>query len=239
MGSGGSIDATCDMTIEAIPTSVNIAAPPGIPAGTAQIAFPATNVLPLLTNDAFTRVILSDADGRRFHSMSLDSPITNSPVIVQDTDPTSIPAEILASPGPVRIETLESRYTYFLTVRPQFNRPPIVSVVVMFNRGYSLDEERLFPAVPGTGIDQIVLDLSVASSPAPLIREGNYLFHTNQCQWYRIVDVSPDPFTISSTVTVTVDRPLENFPNDVSNPGQPNGTQRVIFLPGIVEIYEL
>lgn len=145
--------------------------------------------------------------------------------------------------------------------------PPEVTVVLFFNRSFDPSAEEVYlanfcgedddPTTDGfTGVQAIerlnmnepelppdVVRVAWSSDPTqepkPLIRENNYLFDARNVIWYKIVHIGTEttaPGGGFKRVDITVDRPIE-IRTRVS--ADPNDAGRVMFLPGIVQLFEL
>ena len=139
---------------------------------------------------------------------------------------------------------------------------PQVTVVMMFNRSFDPSDEEIYFANFGasdpatmtgfTGetavagllqpdIVRVAWNRNPLAEPPPLIREGNYLFDARNVIWYQILNVSGETDVTVGTETfkqvdITVDRAVE-----IRTPATARAVDvgRVIFLKGIVDIFEI
>lgn len=140
----------------------------------------------------------------------------------------------------IRIETLEQRYSYLLTVRRQIaSDVASVDVVVFFRRNYDPELEAIHN-VTGfvTGNTKCRLHLNGNISPPPLLKRGGYLFDSIHARWYRIQRIEDDSF---SDALITLDQPIIEGINpsgdDSTDPS--NQMSGIILMPNVVQVYPL
>jgi hypothetical protein len=91
------------------------------------------------------RIVFFDATGRR----SIARPIIQTPTAaaVGTTVTCAPPLPAGFTPVKVRVESLERRYSYLLSVRRKAGRPANVDVVVFFRRRFAVEDEQVYSAV--------------------------------------------------------------------------------------------
>lgn len=138
-----------------------------------------------------------------------------------------LPPEIdsLGELGPVRLETRIYRYTCIVSIPAVRTGDPRAQVAVVFNRQFSIASEQLYSYTFGANRSLLSVDISNGS---PLIAEGNYLFEAVTGTWHQILSVSVS----GTTATVAL---LTFIPDYV----QPNAAGYVMFLPGVVKVFEV
>ncbi|MEW4489070.1 hypothetical protein AB1L42_13395 [Thalassoglobus sp. JC818] len=203
------------------------------------IPFPATPPSPNY------RMVLVGAGGERTAISGLLSRTNQTITLSETTLPTFISAA--AIPSTVRIENFTPRYTYLMTVRQLGAEvPPIVTVVMLFNRSFSPDDEQVYEANFGNssytedgdvtgaiGFDQV--KISWAGLKKPLLREGNYIFDARNVLWYKMADISVNEAGEFAVITLT--ESVQSLTVDTGTPA--NSVGRAILMPGIVDIFEL
>src|SRR5262249_42071308 len=132
--------------------------------------------------------------------------------------------------GKVRIELLERRYTWLLTVRQNSTTSANVDVVVFFGRTMEniTTDELLYNAVFTQGSTQVQVQYptgnnSVTNLPLkPYMRRGSYVLDVNNAFWYRINNVSDvvNSGTGWEQVNLTLEVPA-NASNNASLPQAP------------------
>jgi hypothetical protein len=142
----------------------------------------------------------------------------------------TLPAEFTASSGAirtVRIETYVPRYSYLLTIRRDSTGAATISCPIFFNRSFSTLDERVFDASiykNSSGLGQV--DVTWTSTPDPLSTEGNYVFDAINGYWYKIVTA-----TINSGAASLI---LDRTPTTSGS-----SSTGVMFLPGIVKVFDM
>lgn len=134
----------------------------------------------------------------------------------------------------VRVEVFERRYTWLITARRSSTGHTRAQCVILFNRSLNPNDEYLYEVTSGGAAGSTGIRVEWQSTePDPLIREGNYLFDAQNALWYRIQQADVD--TTARRADITLDRPAERaFGSvDASNRGD------VMFMPGIIDIFEL
>lgn len=189
------------------------------------------------------RVVVKSLDGRRAASRSISNRSGQTINLSGGNLPGWLdsPGEV----GSVRVESFNTRYSYFITVRRPgaFDKPTITAVMV-FNRSFALDDEEVYDANfgnsgytddttvqdGGLGTDQIKVAWD-GENKAPLMREGNYVFDARNALWYQITNIQRDD--ANENAVITVDRSIEVLTTSSQ------GLGRAIFMPGIVKVFEL
>lgn len=142
--------------------------------------------------------------------------------------------------GRVVIERTRSNdFNWMLTVRRELDgRATGVDVVIRFNNGVSVDDERVFKTVAGGGFNRNSFSIRIVTQSGldgngdpmePFLRRGGYALDVDNARWYRISDFEVLDDTQTEVTFETT--PVENTPNDAIG--------NVIFLPGIVDVFPL
>ncbi len=216
-----------------------------------SVTFPASVPLESV-NATDQRLVVVSADGTQSASRSINN-ISGQTIFVPAGQ--NFPANLnsLAEVSTVRVEAFAPRYSYILTVRrPDEYVQPKVSAVILFNRSFSFEDEEVFKANFGNSgyDDEAEVDatsiplassmtanqvlISWAGKKQPLLREGNYLFDAREAIWYRMSVITLEPNF--ERALITLDRAVEQI---TVKTGNSSDVGRAIFLPGIVEIFEL
>ncbi len=221
---------------------------PGPPVTPAFITFP-----PNIPMDSIAstdqRVVLVSPDG----TQSITRPIATVSGQTINLGGADLPANLNSASevGTVRVEVFSPRYSYILTVRrPDEYVQPKVSAVILFNRSFSFEDEEVIKANFGNSAydDDAEVDatshapsmtenqvlISWAGKKQPLLREGNYIFDAREVLWYQMSVISID--ATNERALITLERAVEEITVDT---GMASDVGRAIFLPGIVEIFEL
>lgn len=103
---------------------------------------PASSLLPIAP---FTRAVIWDQNGKNSVIRYLTAAPNTNPPTVTWTDPIAITATF--QPSRVRVEQLERRYTWLLSVRRGAGGSAQVDCVVSFRRALTTADERVWPAV--------------------------------------------------------------------------------------------
>ena len=103
---------------------------------------PASSLLPIAP---FTRVVIWDQDEKRSVIRYLTAASSTNPPTVTWTDPIAVSTAF--QPSRVRVEQLERRYTWLLSVRRGAGGSAQVDCVVSFRRVLTTADERVWPAV--------------------------------------------------------------------------------------------
>ncbi|WP_437225253.1 type IV pilus modification PilV family protein [Planctomicrobium sp. SH661] len=177
-------------------------------------------------NPPVARVVAVSPDGRRSQAAYIlqnsgNTLRVNSLVLTNNTTPGPISAGTI---GPVRLETFDRRYTWMGTVERQPDGVSQVQIAVFFNRGFRPADEQVYQYVRQSAD---TADITVPSgTPAPFISEGGYVFDVATVKFHRILSVSG-----STTKRIVVSPSLDTT--------LPNNRTYMIFLPGIVRVYDL
>ena len=207
-----------------------------------------------------SRVVLTD-DSARTSQVRTITGIAPGPVISW-TNP--LPGGFTITK--VRVQIQERRYTWLLTVRKSdFGNPMSLSasvdVVVFFNRSATQEDEIVYPALFGRGIDGQfgvagfdddnngtdddvsefgwlgsddlrTLAVTWSSLPDPLLKKGGYVFDAQNSYWYRIQDVTESQ--TSARAELTLDRDIVAFSNAGTSPAG-----GAILMRGVVDVFPL
>lgn len=173
------------------------------------------------------RIILFSANGRTSTTRTVTN-ITGSNISWSDGDPTTL-ADNLPSTGygtiqRYRLESIDPRYSWLLTVRkPEIDsngRRASVDVVVFHRRAFSAAQEQIYGANLGTG--GTTCTVTIPAGTKPFLKKGGFLFDAKHAHWYRILNVVE-----GASPVVEIDRPAVQ------------ATDRVMAMPGIVDVYRL
>ncbi|MEW4530359.1 hypothetical protein [Maioricimonas sp. JC845] len=185
------------------------------------------------SSSAPTRVVVTSFDGTRSVVRLNGVSVSTNSVMWSDALPASLDSANEVSS--VRVETFERRYTWLITARRSSTGHTKAQCVVLFNRSLNPNDEYLYQVTAGAaGATTISLQWR-SDEPEPLIREGNYLFDGANALWYRIQSIDAiDTMSSPRTATISLDRPAElDFGTAADSRGG------VMFMPGIIDIFEL
>lgn len=150
----------------------------------------------------------------------------------------------------VRLQRLEPRYSWFLTVRKKSLQHASVDIVVAFRRSYLYQDELAFGATIATHVtydhdsdattpditepNRVIRGVNFAEydlllDGGPEIRRGEFLMDIENARWYRIQDYDVDAGTI------TVDMPIIDNGSATSTPGPGH----IMFFPRVIDIFPL
>ena len=173
-----------------------------------------------------SRIVLFDATGKNSQTrivMNIASPT----VTWSASDP--LPGGFI--PAQARVETLEQRYTWMLTVRRSTNGQANVDVTVFFRRPIVANpqDEQVYVA-SGRGLQFTV---QYGGLTKPFAKKGGFLFDTSYAHWYRILDITNDTGT-QFTVLVDGQRPQ-------SETIAPTGSNEfgAVFMRGVVDVFPI
>ncbi len=173
-----------------------------------------------------SRIVLLDATGKNSQTRIITA-IANPTVTWAATDP--LPATFQAAQA--RVETLEQRYTWMLTVRRSTNGQANVDVTVFFRRPITANpqDEQVYVA-SGAG-SQFTVQYSGLNKP--FAKKGGFLFDTSYGHWYRILDITNDN---GSQFTVLVDSQRPQ-----SETIAPTGSNQfgAVFMRGVVDVFPI
>jgi hypothetical protein len=144
------------------------------------------------------------------------------------------------TPGRVRIEAQERRYTWLATVRRTGGSAAEVDIVVFFRRGFGAmgvtqsfdNDERLYDVDFVAGSSLVAVRYP-PNDPAqkPFMRKGGYVFDAANAFWYRIQNVQADDRAGRATLT------LES-PAFLSSPN--NALRRKAMFPkSVVDVFPI
>jgi Tfp pilus assembly protein PilV len=173
-----------------------------------------------------SRIVMLDATGKNSQTRIITT-IASPTVTWAASDP--LPATF--TPVQARVETLEQRYTWMLTVRRSTNGQANIDVTVFFRR----------PVVAGSPDEQLYLAQGAGSQftvqygglPKPFLKKGGFMFDTSYAHWYRILDITNDTGT-QVTVQVDSQRPQ-------SETIAPTGSNQfgAVFMRGVVDVFPI
>lgn len=205
------------------------AVPSGISGTT--VSFPTS--IDLSAVNATYRVVVISANLRKSAVRNVATAPTGNTITLNSALPTDL--NELDEVSTVRLEYFNSRYTWLLSVSPLGRQ-----CVIFFNRSFNPDDEHVYPyTINDAAGDRVTLNGIDWTTPKPLIREGNFVFDTVTCRWHRMIDVS----ITGSSATVVLDRGLEGA-HESADPSDdsvtlPTAFGGLIFMPGIVHVFDL
>lgn len=177
------------------------------------------------------RLTLLSLDGTK--SVSRLGTISGTTFTKSTTEPNIPSAFGLSNVSRAILEANESRYTWIITC-PASGTTPAASCAVFFRRGYDPDEEFIYTKTGGgspltANSPTVTINWDTTTDPAPLLREGNFLFDAQFALWYRIRSYSESVSGTTGTATIEIDQPIPS--------GKVGGG---IILPhGLVDVFEL
>ncbi|MFG0334114.1 MAG: hypothetical protein ACF8TS_12185 [Maioricimonas sp. JB049] len=185
------------------------------------------------TSSAPTRVVVTSFDGTQ--SVVRTNGVSVSTRTVDWTGDLPPSLDTVNKVSRVRVETFERRYTWLITARRGASGHTKAQCVILFNRSLNPNDEYLYEVTAGAAGGTSITVTWRSDEPKPLIREGNYAFDAANALWYRIQSIdSINTMSDHRTATITVGRPIElAFGTGGSSRGG------VMFLPGIIDIFEL
>ena len=172
-----------------------------------------------------TRVVAISPDGRRSVSAFVSAPSSTSTVRVQGVllAGSTSPGDYTSTIGQMRLEVFERRYTWLGTVQRESGGGANLQIAVCFNRSFRAADEQLYQYTLPTGsLDTLQVQWSGSE---PYIVKGGYAFDAGSVTFRRIIDLKKS----ASSAIVVLDKQLE----------QTNGPFRVMFMPGILQVYEM
>ncbi len=146
------------------------------------------------------------------------------------------------STAQVRLQRLEDRYSWFLTVRKSTLQHASVDVVVAFRRSYLYQDELAFDAIIQsrtasgdlnkviTGVDLLQYDALLDGQPET--SRGQFVMDIENARWYRIQSVDEQA---NGTFNITDDTPLVN--DGAANPQ--TGLGHIMFFPRVIDVFPL
>lgn len=192
-------------------------------------------------------VILSD-DGRRSLALDIDVPnsgvLPNNQIQVDGTLPADLDQIIPGEIGSVRIETYEQRYSWLMTVHLGPRGQAQIDGVIFHNRSFNPDDEAPVaaefhgPAAGGYNLTQAMITWPAGRSGGnPPVKEGSYIYDSNNAHWYRIQKIeSIDNTSATRTATLTLNTSV-TVPT--SQEVAPNYDGRAILFPNIISVFHL
>lgn len=232
-----------------------------------SVTFPAGTDLTGLTGGTF-RIVLTSTDGSKTIYRLLNTNATaGTTVTLSSGEPipnqaTSFP-QVGGNPdvGLARVEVLNRRFSWFLTVRNSGSEPEIKCVVV-FNRDLGSASEHVYDSnyananididADGTedsiqhGLgarnDWVKITWDPATEPEPLLKAGNWLFDARTVSWYRVQQIQAvNDSTAPYWAVLILDKSVRDAtPDDSAGPpSNANPPGRTILMPGIIEVFDL
>ncbi len=192
-------------------------------------------------------VILSD-DGRRSLALDIDVPnsgvLPNNQIQIDGTLPADLDQIIPGEIGSVRIETYEQRYSWMMTVHLGPRGQAQIDGVIFYNRSFNPDDEAPVaaefhgPAAGGYNLTQAMITWPAGRSGGnPPVKEGSYIYDSNNAHWYRIQKIeSIDNTSATRTATLTLNTSV-TVPT--SQEVAPNYDGRAILFPNIISVFHL
>lgn len=192
-------------------------------------------------------VILSD-DGRRTLALNIDVPnsglLPNNQIQVDGTLPADLDQIALGEIGSVRIEAYEQRYSWMMTVHLGPRGQAQIDGVIFHNRSFNPDDEAPVgaefhgPAAGGYNLTQAMITWPAGRSGGnPPIKEGGYIYDSNNAHWYRIQKIeSIDDTSATRTATLTLNTTV-TVPT--TQEVTPDYDGRAILFPNIISVFHL
>ena len=178
------------------------------------------------------RAIVFDAEGTQSQARVLTAADANAtaPTITWND---ALPARI-GTPGKVRIDVQEAKYTWMLTVRRQPLGKADVDVVIFDKRSFSAEDEQVYSRTTSKPVftsDPKTADKAHVQFPSdkrPHLKKGGYVLDVAQARWYRIQGIRE-----VDAGGGKIEAELQ-----LNQPASGNGNA-AIFLPGIVDVYPI
>lgn len=206
------------------------------------------------------RVVLLSEDGRRAYGLTVNTNVVvnaslaPNEIQVNGTLPSDFdeikPADplngILGEISTVRIDTYQQRYTWLMTVHLGPRGEAQIDCIIFHNRSFNpLDEEPVAaefhgPNASGTYRQDQAMITWPASRAAgnPPVKEGGYIYDSNNAHWYRIQKIESinntslttrsAVLTLNTSVTVTTSQEVT-----------PDYDGQAILFPNIVSVFHL
>jgi len=173
--------------------------------------------------NGLSRVVVTSPDGKQSRSATIigasgNALIVNSPLFATTTTPEDITGAI----GKVRIEFFERKFTWLGAV----HRDPAgarIQCAIFYNRSLRLEDEQLYEVSSQPSADTVTY--TIPSGKDPFAPEGGYVFDATMIKFHKIIDSSKGLF--SNQISVSPAFESTNLP------------RRLIFMPGIVQVYEM
>ena len=129
--------------------------------------------------------------------------------------------------GEARIEILEQRYTWMLTVRSSVRS---ADVVVFFRRSFSTEDEQIYPTVfnpifAGKPNRRILITWSGGAANKPSMRRNGFVFDVQNALWYRIHRIENET---ADQAELVLDEVIKR-----------KGRRGAILMRGIVDVYPI
>ncbi|MEO2015605.1 MAG: prepilin-type N-terminal cleavage/methylation domain-containing protein [Fuerstiella sp.] len=129
-----------------------------------------------------------------------------------------------------------------------------IDVVVRFNDGVDVTDERLFQATFLAGTRTVGVRKADGGATEPNIRKGKFIFDANNGVWYRIQDVQEPPLvnppatpwgnydylvTLETSIRASEGAGADGFDDGSLNGSKTNGFGGAMFPAGIVDVYPM
>jgi len=211
--------ATRDTSDFSLPDSWTVAFE-AVPTGVTATSVTFSNIDLSGVNSNF-RVVLGSTDFKNWATRSVQNAGTNTINLTGGNLPGNL--DSAGEVGIARVEFRTNRYTWLTSVNRAANGQTRAQLVVVFNRSFSIDDERAY-SYSGLTTDRTQATVTWGASPVPLIREGNYVLDVGSNRWHKIISPAE-----SSGDTIVVEPAIEGT----------STTGSFVFLPGVIGVYEL
>lgn len=194
------------------------------------------------------RVVLLSDDGRRSIALDIDIPgsgvLPNNQIQLEGTLPADLDQIIPGEIGSVRIETYEQRYSWMMTVHLGPRGQAQIDGVIFHNRSFNPDDEAPVgaefhgPAAGGYNLTQAMITWPAGRSGGnPPVKEGSYIYDSNNAHWYRIQKIeSIDDTSATRTATLTLNTTV-TVPT--TQEVTPDYDGRAILFPNIISVFHI
>lgn len=199
-----SLPDTWNVIETVFPTSY---APSSVPNHT-DIVLPSTidvSTIPIDSSTQISRVVALSPDGRTSAAGTITQAVGNT---------IRVRSPLLDSIGQIRIETFTRRYTWLAAVhRDNTSGTPEYQFAIIFNRRFSIDDEKLYPC-------SFYSDPTVITSNETIPDVG-YVFDTLTVRWHKVVSHTAKEIVITPALEGSIQQ------------------RQMMFLPGIVKVFPL
>lgn len=203
----------------------------------------------------WVRLTLFSANGKS----SVTRNVTNIAGNVISWDDATTSADNLPTTGygsiqRYRLEILDTRYSWLLTVRKVRNQlypgqgPASVDVVVFQNRSFNSKTEQVsdqskYPLSKGENKWGVSIPKTdTAADPKPFLKKGGFVFDAQNAHWYRIVDLVDgvaDPTNPATRIYVDPWNPNHNMLEITLDRPAITASNRLMGLPGVIDVFPI
>lgn len=152
-----------------------------------------------------------------------------------------LPPEFGGAVGRVIVQTKRnSDFSWLLTVRRGGDgRTNGIDVVVMYNDGLDLADERVHVTPPGEGFEVGDFDIAIPAVTVdgvePFVKRGAFALDVDNARWYRVANYGEHPEAAGFIKITLAQSPIESSP---PGPGGP-AVGHVVLLPSVVDVFPL